>query len=83
MRNAIKMNAHWFWASLNNPRATYNLFLEHLQPSLAPWHLEEDGSIQSQRTVAPYWIKDATGFIEKKLLDLEVYKKDLRSKYMT
>ncbi len=83
MRNALEKKAHWFWASLYNPRATYNLFLDHLQPVFAPSHLEDELSIQFQRILAPYWSEGATRFIEQKLLDRQVYLKELRLKHMT
>ena len=81
LRNALEKNTHWFWASLNQPRATYNLFLDHLQPLFAPEHLDEDESIRFQHILAPYWIEDANRFIGQKLLDKEGYLNTLRSQY--
>ena len=77
MRDAHKRNAHWFWASLHHPRVTYNLFLDHLQPRLAPYHLERMQAIQFQETLAPYWIENAPAFIDQKLHDREKYLEQL------
>lgn len=79
MRSALKKNTHWFWASLNQPRATYNLFLDHLQPRFAPTHLEEEKSIQFQRILAPYWTEDSDKFIDQKVLDRQDYLDQLKS----
>jgi hypothetical protein len=81
LERTLKKNTHWFWASLNQPRATYNLFLDHLQPLFAPEHLEEEGSIQFQRILAPYWIPDANRFIDQKVRDREGYLNLLRSRF--
>ncbi|KAJ9644797.1 uncharacterized protein PV06_08292 [Exophiala oligosperma] len=79
MKSVLAKDIHFFWASLHHPRATYNLFLDHLQPRFAPEHLEEEGSIQFQRIVARYWIEDSVSFVEQKVLDRRVYLEQLRS----
>ena len=81
MKDTLEKNAHWFWATLNHPRVTYNLFLDHLQPRLAPTQLEGDECIQFQRILAPYWTSNASEFVNQKLLDREMYLEDLRAQH--
>lgn len=81
MGDALEKATHWFWAALNHPRVTYNLFLDHLQPRLAPTQLEGDDCIRFQQILAPYWAPHTSRFIEQKLIDRQNYLKDLRAQY--
>ncbi|KIW83173.1 hypothetical protein Z517_02418 [Fonsecaea pedrosoi CBS 271.37] len=83
MKDALEKATHWFWASLNHPRVTYNLFLEHLQPQLAPTHSAGVDCIQFHRILAPYWTLNASGFIDAKITDHKNYLEDLRTQYLT
>jgi hypothetical protein len=67
MRDALSKKTYWLMTSLNEPRATYNLFLEPLQVQFAPKHSEIEAAIQFQEIVAPYWTVNATAFIAHKL----------------
>ncbi|KEF50800.1 uncharacterized protein A1O9_13148 [Exophiala aquamarina CBS 119918] len=82
MKDALEKATHWFWASLNHSRVTYNLFLEHLQPRLAPTHSAGVDCIQFHRILAPYWTLNASGFIDAKITDHKNYLKDLRTQHM-
>lgn len=81
MRDALDQKTHWFIASLNEPRATYNFFLDHLQPRFAPSHSQEEEAILFQRILAPYWTLHASDFIKRKVSDRENYLVELRSRY--
>ncbi|KAK5230864.1 hypothetical protein LTR72_000043 [Exophiala xenobiotica] len=81
MKDALEKATHWFWAALNHPRVTYNLFLDHLQPRLAPTQLEGDDCIQFQQILAPYWAPNPSGFIDQKLADRQKYLEDLRAQH--
>ena len=81
MRDALERETHWFMASLNEPRATYNLFLDYVQPQFAPTHSQEEEAIQLQRILAAYWTRQASDFIKQKVSDREHYLARLRLKY--
>lgn len=42
MKMSRNKNMHWYWACLMTPRATYNLFIDHVQPAFAPEHWIND-----------------------------------------
>ena len=81
MRDGLQKKTHWFLACLNEPRGTYNLFLDYLQPRFAPAHSEEEHAIRFQQIIAPYWSFQASDFIEQKLSDRKLYLEQLRSKF--
>lgn len=81
MKDSLEKATHWFWAALNRPRVTYNLFLDHLQPRFAPTQLTGDECIQFQRILAPYWGPNASGFISQKLIDRQNYLEVLRARH--
>ncbi|KAL2433586.1 hypothetical protein ABEF95_007067 [Exophiala dermatitidis] len=81
MKDALEKATPWFWATLNHPRVTYNLFLDHLQPRLAPTQLEGNECIQFQRILAPYWTPNASAFVEQKVLDRQNYLETLRARH--
>ncbi|EXJ82340.1 hypothetical protein A1O3_06153 [Capronia epimyces CBS 606.96] len=82
MKNALEKATPWFWASLDHPRVTYNLFLDHLQPRLAPTHSEGVDCIQFHRILAPYWTLNASGFVDEKIKDHQKYLEDLRTRHL-
>jgi len=82
MENALETSTHWFWACLIHPRATYNLFLDHVQPVFAPTHWSnDDEAIQFQDIIAPYWIEGAKDFIKQKVQDRSLYLERLRAQH--
>jgi len=81
MKVALDKATHWFWAALNHPRATYNPFLDHLQPRVAPTQVDGDECIQFQRILGLYWAPHAPTFIKQPLADRQTYLKDLRAQY--
>lgn len=81
MKDALEKATNWFWAALNHPRVTYNLFLDHIQPRVAPSQMKGDECIQFQRILAPYWAPNASEFINKKLKDRQNYLEVLRARY--
>ena len=83
MREAVKKGMHWFWACVQQPRATYNLFLDHVQPHFAPTHSQEEEAIQFQQIVGPYWTYNAPGFIDRKISERSKYLHQLKFKYGT
>ncbi|KAJ4527924.1 hypothetical protein HRR83_000676 [Exophiala dermatitidis] len=78
LQRTLEVGTQWYWASLYQPRATYNLFLDHLQPQFAPEHSTGSDLLQYERIVAQYWTKDAAGFIKQKLREREDYLTRLR-----
>lgn len=81
MKHVLRANVHWFWACLNNPRATYNLFLDHIQPHFAPTHLEDELAAQFEDVLSQYWIPGFQTVIDKKVEEKTVYLEKLRSAY--
>lgn len=79
MKTVLEKGTNWFWASLNHPRATCNLFFDHLQPRLAPAQLDGEGCIQFQQILAQYWTWNAPAFIDHKVRERESYLKELRA----
>lgn len=94
MRLALDMKSHWLWACLREPRATCNIFCDHLQPQYPPvrseqeeqaaTHSEEeedDRQIQFQRVVASYFTTNGSGLVKRKCLDRIDYIDKLRSQH--
>ncbi|KIW76901.1 hypothetical protein Z517_09345 [Fonsecaea pedrosoi CBS 271.37] len=75
----LNKHTHWFRASLNYPRVTDNLFMDHLQPRLAPSQVEGNECTQFQEILASYWTMEMSLFIDQKFLDRKAYLKDLRA----
>ncbi|OOF98994.1 hypothetical protein ASPCADRAFT_162880 [Aspergillus carbonarius ITEM 5010] len=76
MRKGWETGSFWFFHALDNPKGLYNMFLDHIQPIFAK--LDEPRLAEFERTIAPYWSADATGFLAKKIQDKEVYESQLR-----
>jgi hypothetical protein len=92
MRLALDMKSHWLWACLREPRATCNIFCDHLQPQYPPvrseeeeqaaMHSEEDEDnqqVQFQRIVASYFTAYGSSLVKQKRLDRNDYVDELRS----
>lgn len=81
MKGALEEGTHWFWASLNHCRVTYNLFLDHLQPRLAPTHSAGEDCIKFHDILARYWTPKASEFIEAKITEHKNYLEELRARH--
>ncbi|PWY68987.1 hypothetical protein BO94DRAFT_560856 [Aspergillus sclerotioniger CBS 115572] len=79
LRKGWETGSFWFFHALDNPKGLYNIFLDHIQPIFAK--LDDPGMAEFERTIAPYWSPDVTGFLAKKKLEKEVYESQLRQAF--
>ncbi|KAL2869521.1 uncharacterized protein BJX67DRAFT_392056 [Aspergillus lucknowensis] len=75
MRKGWELGSFWYFHALENPKGLCNIFLDHIQRIFA--QLDDQGMIQFERTVAPYWTKDLSGFLAQKKKDKDLHDNQL------
>lgn len=81
MRVALEKQSHWYFAALKEPRAAYEIFVEHLQPHLAPAHTQGVLHADWQDIASQYWTVNTSEFVERKMAERERYLIQLREKF--
>ena len=80
MRSALEKQSHWYLAALKEPRAAYEIFLEHLQPHLAPEQCSGIQHVNFQDIMSQYWVVNTPGFVQWKMVERQDYLTRLRAK---
>jgi hypothetical protein len=76
MRQAWKMGTTWCVAMLNDPKALYNVFFEHIIPLYMP-SFPPDDEIKFQEILSKFWSVNCHTFIQAKLAEKELYLREL------
>ncbi|KAF1953794.1 hypothetical protein CC80DRAFT_450310, partial [Byssothecium circinans] len=71
LRNIWKNGKFWYFAALDCPRGLYVIFDDHIQTIFATLDLKAFD--QFNRSVWPYWGRDAAEVIQAKLKERELY----------
>lgn len=69
----IRKGSHFYLAALRNPRIAYDIFMTQIQPLFAPEHTDGKNCILFQEIVAPYYCKNSSDFIDRRVRDRESY----------
>lgn len=76
MKTGWGNGAFWFFQALNNPRAVYDLFLDHVQPTYDKIQYLNFDSIVSR-----YWAPNTEEFIAKRIQDKIDYEGELKRRF--
>ncbi|KAJ5701131.1 hypothetical protein N7488_008679 [Penicillium malachiteum] len=80
MEQSWGSGALWYSLALSSPTGLFQIFYNHIHPFLSD---NEDLQRKLWDVMPSYWVKDAEGFINKKVDDKELYDKKLIEAFST